>query len=165
MADSDINSDSPADLSESQQQQDDNAKRPSGLEQAWPVCPKCLTPCHPLASYCPNCDSNQPVNPLAAYMPFVNIRFNYGAFGIMWRKTCYDRKTPKVIKCMYLALMVLFTPIILVFGLPTLVTRGIRDPRRRNIATIALYALALMLLILLVLYTVLQPPTTTHAVP
>jgi hypothetical protein len=45
---------------------------------AWPVCPKCLKPCHPLQNYCPNCDSNEVLNPLASYMPFERIRFVYG---------------------------------------------------------------------------------------
>jgi hypothetical protein len=161
MADSDINSDSPDNLSESQERQDENTQAGFALDEARPVCPKCLSPCHPLASYCSNCDSNQAVNPLATYMPFVNIRFNYGAFGIMWRRIWYDKETSAPMKWLYLAMIILFTPILLVFGLPAIVTRRIEDARLRNKVTIALYAVVIMLLLLFLLWSVLQPAAPT----
>jgi len=34
---------------------------------AWPICLKCLKPCHPLQYYCDKCDSNNVINPLASY--------------------------------------------------------------------------------------------------
>ena len=54
-------------------------------DDAQPLCRKCLNPCHPLQNYCGNCDSNEAINPLASYVPFVRIRFVYGMFGKMWR--------------------------------------------------------------------------------
>ena len=47
-------------------------------EDAVPVCPNCLEPCDPLDYYCPYCDSNEAINPLASYMPYVRIRFHAG---------------------------------------------------------------------------------------
>jgi hypothetical protein len=155
--DSDINSDSSNNLSESQERQDENTQGGFALDEAWPVCPKCLTPCHPLASYCSNCDSNQAVNPLATYMPFVNIRFNYGAFGIMWRRIWYDKGTSALLKGVYLVVIILFAPIVLVFGLPAVATSKIKDARLRNIATTALYAVVILLLMFFLLHMVLRP--------
>ena len=47
-------------------------------DDAVPVCPNCLEACHPLTFYCPKCGSNDVINPLASYMPYVRIRFNIG---------------------------------------------------------------------------------------
>jgi hypothetical protein len=166
MADSDINSDSPDNLSESQQRQDENTQGGFALDEAWPVCPKCLTPCHPLASYCSNCDSNQAVNPLATYMPFVNIRFNYGAFGIMWRRIWYEKETSAPVKWLYLVVIVLFAPIVIVFGLPAIATSRIKGARLRNVATIVLYAVLILLALFFLLQWVLRPATPIpHGLP
>ena len=64
---------------------------------AWPVCFKCLKPCHPLQFYCDSCDSNEVINPLASYMPFVRIRFECGIYGKIWRKVLYDKEASIVI--------------------------------------------------------------------
>ena len=47
-------------------------------DDALPVCPGCFEPCDPLTFYCPNCGSNETINPLASYLPFVRLRFNVG---------------------------------------------------------------------------------------
>jgi hypothetical protein len=156
IVESDINSDSSDNLSESQERQDENTQGGFALDEAWPVCPKCLTPCHPLASYCSNCDSNQAVNPLATYMPFVNIRFNYGAFGIMWRRIWYDKETSALLKGLYLVVIVLFAPIVIVFGLPAVAASKIKDARLRNVATIVLYAVVILLALFFLLQWVLR---------
>ena len=155
--DSHINGNASNNLSESQGRQDENTHGGFALEQGWPLCPKCLTPCPPLASYCGNCDSNQAVNPLATYMPFVNIRFNYGAFGIMWRRIWHDKETSAPAKGLYLVVIILFAPILLVFGLPAVATSRIKDARLRNIATIALYLVLILLLVFFLLHLVLRP--------
>jgi hypothetical protein len=52
-----------------------------------PVCPNCLTPCSPLDYYCPHCGSNEALNPLASYMPFVRLRFTTGLAGRLWDRS------------------------------------------------------------------------------
>lgn len=47
-------------------------------DDALPVCPNCFEPCDPLNFYCPSCGSNETINPLASYLPFVRLRFNVG---------------------------------------------------------------------------------------
>ena len=60
-------------------------------DDARPLCAKCLEPCHPLQFYCDKCDSNEVINPLASYMPYVRIRFNIGMVVKMCRKLVYDK--------------------------------------------------------------------------
>ncbi|MHC4623564.1 MAG: hypothetical protein ACYS4W_06645 [Planctomycetota bacterium] len=127
------------------------------LGDSWPVCPKCLTPCHPLQNYCANCDSNQAINPLASYVPFVNIRFNYGAFGIMWRKIWYDKETSKAVKWLYLTVIILFTPIVLIFGLPTVLTERIENPELRNTVKTVAYFVLIFLVTFLLISWLLRP--------
>ena len=85
---------------------------------ALPVCPKCLRPCRPLQYYCLNCDSNETINPLASYMPFVRIRFHTGIYGKMWRRIWYDKETPLIAKLFFLFMIISFAPILLMVGLP-----------------------------------------------
>ncbi|MHC4883152.1 MAG: hypothetical protein ACYSOH_05700 [Planctomycetota bacterium] len=80
-------------------------------EDAVPVCPVCLEPCDPLGNYCPNCDSNEAINPLASYLPFESIRFKAGMFGKMWHKA-WDSNTPLGLKCLYICLFILFMPLV-----------------------------------------------------
>ena len=69
-------------------------------DDAVPVCPACLEPCSPLDCYCSHCDCNEPLNPLASYMPFVDIRFRAGLLGKVWQKTWY-RDTPLIVRGVY----------------------------------------------------------------
>ena len=82
-------------------------------EDAVPVCPNCFEPCDPLTNYCPHCGSNDPINPLASYLPFESIRFKAGMFGKLWRKT-WDSDTPLGLKCLNICLFVLFMPLIFI---------------------------------------------------
>ena len=74
---------------------------------ALPICPKCLSCCHPLQYYCHNCDSNEVINPLASYMPFVRIRFNVGMFGKLWRKIWRNQNTPIIVKLIFTILTII----------------------------------------------------------
>lgn len=40
---------------------------------AEPLCPNCLKACDKNAYYCEHCESPSPINPLAMYIPFVNL--------------------------------------------------------------------------------------------
>ncbi len=115
-------------------------------DDARPVCVKCLEPCHPLQHYCANCDSNAVINPLTPYMPFLNIRFNYGGFCIMWRKIWYDKDTSIKRQWFYLFMIIAFAPIMLVLGLPFSKTAKIKNTQLRRTTIIVLYVLAFVLL-------------------
>ena len=75
---------------------------------AWPLCPNCLSPCNPLQNYCSNCDSNEVINPLASYIPFVRIRFNIGMVVKAWRKMLYDKEASILFRLVCLLIIVLF---------------------------------------------------------
>ena len=87
---------------------------------AVPVCPNCLEPCGPLDYYCPHCGSNEALNPLASYMPFVDLRFRIGMVGKLWRKT-WHKETPLLDRAIYIGLFVLFFPLLLLVGIPCLI--------------------------------------------
>ena len=114
---------------------------------AQPLCPRCLRPSHPLQHYCSNCDSNAVINPLTPYMPFLNIRFNYGGFCIMWRKIWYEEDTSTKCRLFYLFMIIIFAPLILIVGLPVLLIGQItKNPELRGTATTAFLVLAFLLL-------------------
>ncbi len=98
-------------------------------EDAWPVCPKYFQPCNPLQNYCNNCDSNETINPLASYMPFVRIRFTTGMFGKIWRRILDGRDTPIALTLFFLIPLVMGAPIILFVGLPLLMISKIKNAR------------------------------------
>jgi hypothetical protein len=85
---------------------------------ARPVCLKCLKPCHPLQHYCDRCDSNDVINPLASYMPFVRIRFMCGFYGNMWRKVLCDKEASIILRLICLFMTIAFAPILIIVGLP-----------------------------------------------
>jgi hypothetical protein len=98
------NYDSPSEADRQEVEKPDDGFIPAG---AWPVCPQCLVPCHPLQDYCENCDSNEAINPLASYMPFVRIRFNIGMLIKLWRRIRYDKETSIMTALFYLLLLVM----------------------------------------------------------
>lgn len=121
-------------------------------DDARPICPRCLKPCHPLQHYCNNCDSNDAINPLTPYIAFVNIRFNYGIFITMWRKTWYDRNTPIISRLFFLFMITMFVPQFLVMGLPLLLVYKIPEMKLQKLTVITLYVIAIILLVVLLLY-------------
>lgn len=121
-------------------------------DDAWPVCPKCLRPCHPLQYYCPHCDSNNAINPLTPYIAFLNIRFNYDIFITMWRKIWYDKQTLMISRLFYLLMVTAFVPVIVVLGLPLLFVGKIPQPELRKVTTLLLCIIAIVLLFLFIRY-------------
>ena len=114
---------------------------------AQPLCPRCLRPSHLLQHYCGNCDSNAVINPLTPYMPFLNIRFNYGGFCIMWRKIWYEKDKSTICRLFYLFMIIMFAPVILIVGLPLLlIGKIIKNPELRGTATTVFWVLAFLLL-------------------
>jgi hypothetical protein len=78
-------------------------------DDAVPVCPNCLEPCDPKYNYCPYCDSNETINPLASYMPFVDLRLRVGMIGKLWQKT-RSSDTAILLRVFYIFLLLLFFP-------------------------------------------------------
>jgi len=112
---------------------------------AWPVCPNCFQSCNPLHNYCENCGSNEAINPIAPYLPFVNIRFNYGGFVAMWRGI-RRRDVPRLRKWVYMFMIIIFAPVVLVIGLPFFLTAKVKAPLLKNILIAMLYIIAIVLL-------------------
>ena len=84
---------------------------------AGPVCLDCFTPCDKLQYYCHNCDSFNPVNPLAAYIPFVRLRMHYGFYCTMWRMLWYDTKVSLILRLVFLLFICFSVPIMFPFGI------------------------------------------------
>lgn len=116
-------------------------------DDAQPLCPKCLTLCHPLQNYCHNCDSNEVINPLASYMPFVRIRFIYGAFGKMWRIIWYDKEASMMLRLLCLLAITFFSPVLLIIGSPYLFRDKIKNAKPRETITIIFWVLIFLLFI------------------
>ena len=125
-------------------------------DDARPLCPNCLKPCNPLQNYCDNCDSNEVVNPLASYMPFVRLRFVYGFFGKMWRTIWYDQETSIIHRLLCLLLIILFAPVLLIIGLPLLLIGKIPEPTLRKITVVAFYIIAVLLLMIFLYFNLLR---------
>lgn len=101
----------------------------SAPEDSVPICPKCLRECDPRTYYCPHCDSNEAIDPLASYMPFVDIRFECGFYGKAWRTIWYNKEASAALKLLCLVLIIYFAPILLIVGLPLLLIEKIKDAR------------------------------------
>ena len=84
-----------------------------GDEEATPLCPRCLAPVDPLKHYC---KCGEAAGQFTPYIPFVNIRFNYGIFGASWRRL-WARDTRLHARLGYFALLALFAPVMFI-GVP-----------------------------------------------
>ncbi len=58
---------------------------------AKPLCMDCLQECNELSYYCEHCNAFSPINPLAAYMPFVRLRMVCGFYITAWRRMWCDQ--------------------------------------------------------------------------
>ena len=125
-------------------------------EDAWPLCHNCLKPCNPLQNYCDNCGSNEVINPLASYMPFVRLRFAYGFFGKVWRKMWYDKEASIIFRLFCLLLIIVFAPILLIVGLPLLLIGKIPEPKLRKITVVVFYIIAVILLMIFIYFNLLR---------
>jgi hypothetical protein len=96
---------------------------------ATPLCSRCLTPFRPGQHYCERC--GWAVGKYTPYIPYVNIRFNYGWVGATWKKIWFDRETKLAARAFYLFLMILAAPVIMV-GLPFVLVEKIRRRTRKK---------------------------------
>jgi len=104
----------------------------SGEGQATPVCPMCLQPCDPKAYYCPHCGSSSPINPLASYMPFVDIRFKTGMVGRLWHRSVEKPDAGILKRAALLVMAVFYSPLILL-GLPWAMAEKLRKRDYRQV--------------------------------
>ncbi len=84
---------------------------------AGPVCMDCFTPCDKFQNYCHNCDSFNPINPLAAFLPFVSLRMHYGFYCMMWRRLWYDIEVSLILRIAFLLFICFSMPIMFPFGI------------------------------------------------
>ncbi len=117
---------------------------------ARPVCPNCFMPCHPLQNYCDSCDSNEVINPLVSYMPFVRIRFNIGMFCKLWRRVCYDKDLSIILRFFYLIIVTLGAPILTIVGLPLLLFGRISVPKLRDVTILVFWIISLVILMMFI---------------
>jgi len=96
---------------------------------AKPLCPECLQPCDPLQYYCTNCDSNEAINPLSAYMPYVRIRLKIGFYGKLWRRIIYDSDISIIVKLAFLLFLIFTVPLIVFIGFPAFIITKIFNIR------------------------------------
>jgi len=118
---------------------------------ATPLCPRCLRPCDPHLYYCPHCGSNEPINPLASYMPFVRLRFNIGMIGRLWRHAVEAQDTHFLKRAALLTLLLYTTPLILL-GLPWAMADRLRYHDYRKV----LFMTPLLLLLLAQLWLLID---------
>jgi len=59
-------------------------QEPKDSGEGTPVCIRCFQPVDPLAHYCPHC--GQASGQLTPYIPFVNIPWETGIWGQVWRQ-------------------------------------------------------------------------------
>jgi hypothetical protein len=60
-----------------------------GEPEEMPLCLRCLRPVDPRAYYCPYC--GQATGQLTPYLPFINIPWEVGIWGQMWRQVWSPR--------------------------------------------------------------------------
>lgn len=97
-------------------------------KDAVPVCPNCLESCNPLDYYCPHCGSNEAINPLASYLPFIDLRLRIGMIGKLWRKT-WAAQTPFFDRAIYIGLIFLFFPLLLLVGIPVVIFEKLKSKK------------------------------------
>ena len=124
-----------------------------------PVCHNCFRPCNKLQYYCPHCSSNEPINPLASYMPFVNIRFHTGMYHKIWRKA-FSRAVPVSHKVIFILFILIGAPILLFIGLPLLLIKRVQDVEFRNTLKLIFWTIlwgAVIIFIGFLIYDLLRP--------
>ena len=122
---------------------------------ATPLCMKCFRPCKPFQYYCDNCSSNDVINPVASYMPFVRIRFEYGFFGNMWRCVWYERDRGVLLRLFCLICICFFVPVLSLFGIPLLLIGISPRPVLKGKEKGAIYIVACIFMLLYLLIFVL----------
>ena len=120
-----------------------------GLD-AIPLCPKCLKPVDPQDYYCPHCDSNEPINPLAAYMPFVRIRYMYSVFGTMWRKM-WNGETGLFASILFILLIINYAQTLLIIGTPVASYKLLKNAKLQNPRSISLLIIISGIVVLILL--------------
>ena len=97
-----------------------------------PVCSNCLRPYDDvLEYYCPHCGSNEAANPLTPYIPYVNIRFNVGMVGKLWRRFQHRQNATIARRLLDLLILLLYFPL-LILATPFVVYAKWKSRKRRG---------------------------------
>ena len=123
-------------------------------DDAVPVCPNCLEPCDPRDNYCPYCDSNEAINPLVSYMPFVDLRFRMGVYGKVWNNLWKEDKSV-ISKIFGVFILISGAKTLLVVGLPLRLIGKIKNPKKQKFVTVVFYAVLSLLVLTGVLWLVI----------
>jgi hypothetical protein len=130
------------------------------LSEPRPVCPNCFRPCDKFQEYCPNCGSNEPINPLASYMPFVRIRFHAGMYHKLWRKI-FSPGVPLLHKVFFILVILIGAPVLLFIGLPLALIEKVQDVEFRNTLKLIFWVIILSAVVIFIafrIYDLLKPP-------
>lgn len=100
-------------------------------DDAVPLCPNCMEPCDPSNHYCPNCDSNEAMNPLTPYLPFEGIRFTAGVYAKLWRQM-WGGDVSTGFRILQIGIFIFFFPFIFLIGLPFVIMEKLKS--RNNIS-------------------------------
>jgi hypothetical protein len=84
---------------------------------AKPLCLDCLCECDALSYYCRHCGGFNPINPLAAYMPFVRLRLGCGLYCTAWRRIWYDKDISAAFRTLLILFICFATPVFTVVAL------------------------------------------------
>ncbi|MCK5612380.1 hypothetical protein KAR91_61480 [Candidatus Pacearchaeota archaeon] len=97
-----------------------------------PVCSNCFRPYDDaLEYYCPHCESNEAANPLTPYIPYVNIRFNVGVAGKMWRRFQHRQNATIARRLLDLLILLLYCPL-LILATPFVVYAKWKNHKQRD---------------------------------
>jgi len=88
-----------------------------GQQKEIPLCIKCLRPVDPLNYYCPHC--GEATGQLTPYIPFVNIPWQAGIWGRMWRQL-WSRDISLAGRLFRLFMIMFFVPVMLIGLIPKL---------------------------------------------
>jgi hypothetical protein len=91
------------------------------------LCTRCGLPMPPDAYYCPHCSEG--AGKMTPYIPYVNIRFNYGPFGDLW-KTAKGETDAGPWRQLLTALLLFAMAPILLLGVPFVIVEWIRNRRK-----------------------------------
>ena len=89
----------------------------SSQQKEIPLCIKCLRPVDPLNYYCPHC--GEATGQLTPYIPFVNILWQTGIWGRMWRQL-WSRDISSAGRLFRLFMIIFFVPAMLIGLIPRL---------------------------------------------
>lgn len=107
----------------------ENAEAGAAPEEGVPCCTGCARPYVRGQYYCTHCGTG--VGNITPYVPYVNIRFNYGPFAGIWQGLKGDGEIGYGRWIVYVVIVLLVWPIVLI-ALPFMLAEWLRAGRARK---------------------------------